>query len=279
MMNWIEPQQNVSQWIAQWESTKPLTAKWMTEGELHYCLSHAFIIITDGHAVWNINGHHIHVAFGHLIAIEENSVIEVVEGGNLDLAGWQIDFSTYSLFNKEREAMKFEWHVPLGSSYQIMQLTGGFLTSISDRLSEDLLHDVNESMIENQHLLYGLLKNVYQKQPADQQTTEKGIMRSIAYMQEHYDEVITREQLAQIAGVSQWHYSRKFSELCGKPPLDYLTNYRIYRAQEELLLTSAKSQEIAKKVGLRMPIILAAASSILQECPREIMLKPCSNEK
>jgi ABC-type Fe3+-hydroxamate transport system substrate-binding protein len=249
MLNWIEPQQNESQWIAQLESTQPLTNKWMTVGAIHYLPSNALILITDGQAIWNINGQDVHVAFGNLIAIEENSVIEVLEGGNLDLAGWQILFNTYSFFNKEREVMKFKWHVPVGNTYQKMQLTGGFLTSISDRLSVDLPNDVSETMVENQHFLYGLLKNLYRKQSIDQQTTEKGIMRSIAYMQEHYDEVITREQLAQIAGISQWHYSRKFSERCGKPPLDYLANYRIYRAQEELLLTSARFQEIAKKVG------------------------------
>ncbi|WP_312116358.1 AraC family transcriptional regulator [Brevibacillus reuszeri] len=249
MANGTEPQPFEGNWIAQWESTKPLTDKWMTVGEIHYFSSHAFILITDGHAVWKINGQSVHVAFGHLLATEENTVIEVIEGGNLDLAGWLIHFQTYSLFSKERAVVKFDWHVPVGSTYQIMQVTGGFLTSISDRLSEDMPQDSGKRMVGNQHLVNELLMHGYQAEAKEQQTTEKGILRSIAYIQEHYDEVITREQLAQVAGVSQWHYSRKFSELCGKPPLDYLANYRIYRAQEELLLTSASSQEIAKKVG------------------------------
>ncbi|GED71934.1 hypothetical protein BRE01_56360 [Brevibacillus reuszeri] len=249
MVKGTEPQPFEENWIAQWESTKPLTDKWMTVGEIHYFSSHGFILITDGHAVWKINGQSVYVAFGHLLAIEENTVIEVIEGGNLDLAGWLIHFQTYSLFSKERAVVKFDWHVPVGGTYQIMQVTGGFLTSISDRLSEDMPQDSGKRMVGNQHLVNELLKQGYQAEAKEQQTIEKGILRSIAYIQEHYDEVITREQLAQVAGVSQWHYSRKFSELCGKPPLDYLANYRIYRAQEELLLTSASSQEIAKKVG------------------------------
>jgi ABC-type Fe3+-hydroxamate transport system substrate-binding protein len=245
----VQAQPNENAWIAKWESTQPLTDKWLTVGEIHYFLSHALILITDGQAVWNINGQHVHVAFGQLIAVEQGSLIEVLEGGNLDLAGWKIQFDTYS-FHQDREIIKFEWHVPTGEAYQKVQLTRGFLASIRDRLSEEQVCDgMNEMLVENQHLLYGLLKNLYHKQPTDQQTTENGIIRSITYMQEHYDEVITREQLAQMAGISQWHYSRKFSELCGQPPLEYLAKYRIYRAQEELLLTSAKSQEIAKKVG------------------------------
>jgi len=246
-LNGLEPQQAERQWIAQWHSTKPLTDNWMVVGEVHYFPCHAFILITDGHAVWNINGHLIHAAFGQLIAVEANSVIEVVEGGNLDLAGWQIQFHTYA-FNNIGDT-KFEWRVPVGDTFEQVQLTGGFLTGISDHLQEENQGHGNEAMVENQYFLYGLLKCLYHKSPDDQQTTKKGIMRSLAYIHEHYDEVITREQLAQIAGISPWHYSRKFSECCGKTPSDYLANYRIYRAQEELLLTSAKSQEIAKKTG------------------------------
>jgi ABC-type Fe3+-hydroxamate transport system substrate-binding protein len=245
----LKAQPNDLGWIAQWESTQPIPAKWITVEAIHYFTSNTLIIITDGQAIWNMNGHRVQVSFGNLIAIEPNSFIEVLEGGNLDLAGWQIQFDTYSPFIAEGKVSKFNWHVPVGNTYQIIQLTGGFLTSISDRLNENLASSVSESMVRNQHLLYGLLKHLYQKQSGDEETTEKGILRSIDYIQEHYSEMITREQLAQIAGISQWHYSRKFSEQCGKPPLDYLANYRIYRAKEEILLTSAKSQEIAKKVG------------------------------
>jgi len=247
MFNGIEPQQDDRRWIAQWHSTKPLTDNWMVVGEVHYLPCHTFILITDGHAVWKINGRHIHAAFGQLIAIEANSVIEVVEGGNLDLAGWQIQFNTYTFTNIENT--KFEWRVPTGDTFEQVQLTGGFLTGISDHLQEEMQGQSNQVLVGNQYFLYGLLKCLYHKSPDDRQTTKKGIMRSIAYIHEHYDEVITREQLAQIAGISPWHYSRKFSECCGKSPSDYLANYRIYRAQEELLLTSAKSQEIAKKTG------------------------------
>ncbi|GGG64563.1 hypothetical protein GCM10010918_18330 [Paenibacillus radicis (ex Gao et al. 2016)] len=221
----------------------------MAAGEVLYLPCPAFILITDGQAVWNINGQPIHVAFGQLFAVEANSVIEVIESGNLDLAGWQIQFHTYVLNNNETEDKNFEWHVPAGDTFQQVQLTGGFLTGINDFLHEEQPGQTIGMLVDRQYFLYGLLRSLYQQQPDDRQTTKKGILRSIAYMQEHYDEVITREQLAQLAGISPWHYSRKFSEWCGKRPSDYLANYRIYRAQEELLLTSAKSQDIARKTG------------------------------
>ncbi len=217
----------------------------MAAGEVHYFPSPAFLLLTDGQAMWNINGQSIHAAFGQLIAVEANSVIEVVEGGNLDLAGWQIQFHAFAINNNEA----FEWQVPAGDTFQQVQLTGGFLTGISDYLNEEQPKQNSGMLVEHQYFLYGLLRSLYQQQPDERQTTKKGILRSVAYIQEHYDEVITREQLAHIAGISPWHYSRKFSEWCGKRPSDYLAAYRIYRAQEELLLTSAKSQDIARKTG------------------------------
>ncbi len=236
------------EWIAQWRSTKALTNTWISTGERHYFASHSLIFIIDGKATWNINGQRVHASFGELIAIEEKSVLEVMDGGDMDLAGWHVQFDTYAVFDDRREVEKFDWEVPSGEAYQKMQLSGGSLASIIQHLSEENT-DIRSERVGNQHLLYELLNNLYQQKGDNELNSENGILRSIDYMREHYGQVITRGQLAQIAGITPWHYSRKFSEQFGKSPLDYLAHYRIYRAQEELLLTSATSQHIAKKSG------------------------------
>ncbi|WP_434749970.1 helix-turn-helix domain-containing protein [Paenibacillus amylolyticus] len=237
------------EWIAQWKSTKALTNTWVSAGERHYFASHSLIFIMDGKAIWNVNGHSIQVSFGELIALEERSVLEVIDGGNMDLAGWHVQFETYAVLNDKSEVEKFGWHVPSGENYQKVPLRGGSLASIIQHMSKENNGDRSAEWVGNQHLLYELLNNLYQQKPDNELRRENGILRSIHYMREHYDQVITRGQLAQIAGITPWHYSRKFSEQYGKPPLDYLAHYRIYRAQEELLLTSATSQDIAKKSG------------------------------
>lgn len=237
------------EWIAQWKSTKALTNTWVSAGERHYFASHSLIFIMDGKATWHINGQREHVSFGELIALEEKSVLEVIDGGDMDLAGWHVQFETYAVFDEGRAVEKFDWHVPSGEVYQKVQLPGGSLASIIEHISEENTDDRSASWVGNQHLLYELLNNLYQQKRPNELKTENGILRSVDYMREHYDQVITRGQLAQIAGITPWHYSRKFSEQYGKSPLDYLAHYRIYRAQEELLITSATSQDIAKKSG------------------------------
>ncbi|WP_145408318.1 helix-turn-helix domain-containing protein [Paenibacillus xylanexedens] len=235
-------------WIAEWHSTKPLTDKWIATGELHYFHHHAFILIVDGKATWSISGQKVHVSYGQLIALQQDSVIEVVDGGNMDLAGWLVEFNTYSIIHDEGRMATFDWKTPTSLSYQSVQLMAGDLARISQHMNAGSSAK-HARWVSKQLLIHELLNVVYENQPSEEQTVEQGLLRSIAHMTSHYDENITRNQLAQIAGLSPWHYSRKFSERYGKPPLDYLTHYRMYRAQEELILTTETSQNIAKKVG------------------------------
>ena len=69
-------------------------------------------------------------------------------------------------------------------------------------MSDENIGDRSAVCVGNQHLLYELLNNLYQQKQDHELQSENGILRSIDYMQEHYDQVITRGQLAQIAGIT-----------------------------------------------------------------------------
>lgn len=240
------------QWIVQWKSTQALTHQWMSIGEYHSFIYPVFILIIDGQAIWKINGERVQVSFGQLIAVEAYSLIEVLEGGQLDLSGWCLEFNTYGIADNTSTLTEYPWSVPVEGTYQKVQLTGGILTNISQHLSQEEADQQYESSIKHPYMIYELLNYLYMDrmhQPDDQQTLTQGIIRSAEYMQTHYDQVITRKQLAEIAGVSPWYYSRKFSERFGKSPLEYLASFRMYRAQEQLIFTQINSQDIAKKSG------------------------------
>lgn len=240
------------QWIVQWKSTQALTHQWMSIGEYHSFIHPALILIIDGQAIWKINGERVQVSFGQLIAVEAYSLIEVLEGGQLDLSGWCIEFNTYDIAQNTPTLMEYSWSVPVEGTYQKVQLTGGTLANISQHLSKEEADQQYELSIKYPYVIYELLNCLYTDvihQADNQQTLTQGIIRSAKYMQTHYDQVITRKQLAEIAGVSPWYYSRKFSERFGKSPLEYLASFRMYRAQEQLIFTQINSQDIAKTSG------------------------------
>ncbi|MFH5187177.1 helix-turn-helix domain-containing protein [Paenibacillus sp. TAB 01] len=69
------------------------------------------------------------------------------------------------------------------------------------------------------------------------------------YMVGHYQEPLTLEGLAQMAGLSVSHYSRLFKKFIGYSPIDYLTHLRVDRAKELLVLYDYRLKSIANSVG------------------------------
>ncbi|GEC91345.1 helix-turn-helix transcriptional regulator [Brevibacillus brevis] len=75
------------------------------------------------------------------------------------------------------------------------------------------------------------------------------VERSIAYVDEHYQEPLTVDQLAQEANVPRWRYTQLFEEMMGEIPLDYMNQLWINRAKQLLIMTGERINEIAQNVG------------------------------
>lgn len=79
------------------------------------------------------------------------------------------------------------------------------------------------------------------------------IEKTIAYMTEHYDEHITVEELAQMTYISASHYYKVFNGVTGRSPMDYLTDVRVEKARELLVMTNFSIADIAAKCGFESP--------------------------
>jgi ABC-type Fe3+-hydroxamate transport system substrate-binding protein/AraC-like DNA-binding protein len=76
-----------------------------------------------------------------------------------------------------------------------------------------------------------------------------GIARTIAYMEQAYNHELTRERLAEMAGMSPGYYSSLFRKETGKSPMDMLAEIRINRAKQLLLDSDSPMRDIAQSVG------------------------------
>ncbi|MGW9124145.1 AraC family transcriptional regulator [Paenibacillus chitinolyticus] len=202
----------------------------------------SLLLVTDGQTTLSINGHEEHVIFGHLIAVENGSVIQLTNTNHLDFSGYLISFNTYDTKMKSL----CNWRVNTTTGYYVQRVPETVVADIRISLTE-LTEQLNITI--KQFILYNLLKELQQEQQTDETTLEQRIERTVTYMQQKYNQMITRDELAAIAGYSPWYYSRKFIELYHKTPIEYLISYRIFRAQEMLLITNDLSKHIAKKVG------------------------------
>lgn len=228
-------------WLAHCIEIKDLAKSLFQKSTIHLD-SAALLLITDGQTTLSINGHNEHIVFGHLIALDSGAVIQLTYTNRLDFSGYLISFDLYDIEMKSI----CNWSIDTMNGYSIQ------------RVPETVIADIRMSLAKNidplpitikQFILYSLLKELQQERPTDEYTLEQRIEQTVVYMQNKYNQMMTRDELAAIAGYSPWYYSRKFIELYDKTPIAYLISYRIFRAQEMLLTTDDLSQNIAKKVG------------------------------
>lgn len=75
------------------------------------------------------------------------------------------------------------------------------------------------------------------------------VSRVIGYMEEHYAERISLDELAELAEMSKFHFSRFFLQHAGMPPIKYLTMVRMRKAKELLKKRSLTVAAIAELTG------------------------------
>lgn len=114
----------------------------------------------------------------------------------------------------------------------------------SNHLAPELQELVSTSAICSIVEYYLQHTNVVEREVADDR-----IHAVITYIEQHYAEPLTLEQLAKFANYSPNHLGKRFKDTTGYPPMRYLSNVRIERAK--LLLQGANDpiSVIMEKTG------------------------------
>ena len=73
--------------------------------------------------------------------------------------------------------------------------------------------------------------------------------RAIAYMNSHFDEKITVDDLAILANLSASHFTKIFKSVTGETPIDFLKTLRLKKARNMLVNNVNNITEIALKCG------------------------------
>ncbi|KAB7667599.1 AraC family transcriptional regulator [Bacillus sp. B1-b2] len=100
------------------------------------------------------------------------------------------------------------------------------------------------------HLAYEFIMELYQftKQLTSVKLPES-ILNATLFAQNHYQEAVGPDEMADAAGLSRYHFTRMFKKSMGITPIQYLTNLRLVKAAELLYQTNQAIEEIAVEVG------------------------------
>ena len=85
--------------------------------------------------------------------------------------------------------------------------------------------------------------------PATALLRAQAIERVIAAMQQHLDEPLSLDELAEVAVLSRYHFSRVFHNVTGLPPVQFLATLRLAEAKRLLLTSSLNVADVCFRVG------------------------------
>ncbi|WP_156182399.1 AraC family transcriptional regulator [Paenibacillus algorifonticola] len=150
-----------------------------------------------------------------------------------------------------------------------------------DRVKELYVNRLDQGELERfrlhidfQELLYRLLKDVEEKRGLSQ---HESLLLTARYMERNFHEPLSRDKLAEMAGMSAPYYSRAFKKALGKTPQEYWTSVRLNHARKALIQGKDKMSEIAEYTGFGEPYyfsrvfknVLGISPTIYQKQPRQ----------
>ena len=101
------------------------------------------------------------------------------------------------------------------------------------------------------HLMHviGYLSRCYTKMQLPKARPVMRISEVLSYIEHHYDDPLTLEDLTRVAHMSQTSLMRTFREVMGRSPIDYLIRLRISKACQLLAGGDVRVTEAALEVG------------------------------
>ena len=71
----------------------------------------------------------------------------------------------------------------------------------------------------------------------------------LQYIRDHYAEMISVDELAALCHMSVSHFVRSFGRSCGLTPHEYVLQYRLHQAKQQLLMSTDSVETISEKCG------------------------------
>ncbi|TVQ24352.1 MAG: response regulator [Spirochaetaceae bacterium] len=109
-----------------------------------------------------------------------------------------------------------------------------------------------QELVERFHSAIHRIRSVV-TQVRSQERTDAQLLRALTFIDEHYHEPISLDDVAAHLSMHPSRFSVWFKKAKGVNYIDYLTRHRIDRARELLLSPETKVREVAERIGFQDP--------------------------
>ncbi|OMF92012.1 hypothetical protein BK144_14820 [Paenibacillus sp. FSL R7-0273] len=197
------------------------------------------MIVSGGSGIIDIEGTEHILSTGAMLCCKSSLPFSL--NAQYSLQGVWIEY--YAALPPEQEDIS-----PLNSS-RLHSEAPAALCSLACRLLQKWNEPSEDNPFAVQLLFTELLAGLYSLLARILHPQEHWLDRVLQYIDEHYNEDLTRAQLAELAGVSPEHFSRTFRKATGRSFSEHLTLQRIRRVQQRLLTESQSLSTLALEVG------------------------------
>ncbi|MCL9659621.1 AraC family transcriptional regulator [Paenibacillus hunanensis] len=219
-----------------------------------------FLYVESGEAMIECNAKPIHVQAGDLIVLNSHDLHQGISLSS-ELVYYALIADLQSLQSPSQDAVETRFITPMTQNRLIFHSYIRGDTGLQ-RCMEDIIDEFRDRRIGHElavkslmYRLLALLVRGYVDDLSDWRHTENR-MRNVErftpilqHIEQHYAEEMTIEQLAELAGLSRFHFSRVFRELTGRTVTEYVNQVRINRAEYLLLNTGMTVSEVAMAAG------------------------------
>ncbi|MFC4302575.1 AraC family transcriptional regulator [Cohnella boryungensis] len=219
-----------------------------------------FLYFESGSAVIECGSQSFHCQTGDLCVVNSNELHYGVSASE-DLSYYAMILDISLLHSHAVDAVETKFITPITRNRILFQNR----ISKDDSVNRCMLAIIHE--LERQELgyelsvkshLYGLLTQLVRKYVATPTELDEYRHRLkelerlapvFSYINEHYREKLTVQRLANIAGLSRFHFSRLFKQLTDKSLVEYVNLIRINKSENMLRNKALNISEIALSTG------------------------------
>ncbi|WP_434750615.1 AraC family transcriptional regulator [Paenibacillus amylolyticus] len=222
----------------------------------HFLDSYMLLFIAEGEGWLTVDGQFIELRSGVIYLGLPGQLVEAEVRGKGERGLYQIQFSVFS----DGETSEESTHTLMKQMF--MRMNDGAIRCSSPAAVNLLCQEIRQLMrdengvrryygqIRFQELLYTMFSDMVHVLQANDPILPIEQVRQ--YIEQHYMEKITIQDMADVARMSSRHFMRLFKKMYGCSAMDYLTIYRIKQAQMMMRNDySPRLKEVAACVGFQ----------------------------
>ncbi|AZN38969.1 helix-turn-helix domain-containing protein [Paenibacillus albus] len=212
---------------------------------LNYITAYLILIAGKGEAQVAVDGEYYSLAAGGAIVCLPNqlvsAVVEGAEDSELCILRYDVKFdggdSNADVSWPFYGLVELSEHAKIVQSCESIVKLWGSGDGMQRFQSQSLFHEIVHRILLDYSLNNRAMRAPYT------------LVQTKEHMELHYNQNITIDELAELAGVSRYHYMRSFKRAFGISAIDYLLELRISQSKRLMERTDIRLQAVAERVG------------------------------